>query len=315
MILIISDVHLAYDRYGLLNRKLEILRNIIVEYGNEADRIYHAGDGHDSRSYSAELATLEAEVYNLLKDKRKLFVCLGNHDGEKRKYGPLSPYSVASGINIVGEDHIIDGNWCLRGWTDKPLPDVKAKYFLGHVNLRDEIGKGFSYEELERTGFERIYLGDLHQHKEVGKVVSIGCLFPSSFRDEGVQGGFIVFGDSPSYDFVRYTIPQQRYPIFKTIEITPENFDRDIEEVTNNVVRVRVTCPEKWFTDDRREKLRQHILDLKPWYFAGFIVKEYKSEKELAEKSFSDDPKEIIIRKARQDGWTEKQLNMVLDCI
>jgi len=315
VILLLSDTHLSHDRYGLLNRKLEILRNIVVEYGNDADRIYHAGDGHDSRSYSAELATLEAQVWNLLKDKSKLFVCLGNHDGEKRKYGPLSPYSIASGINIVGQDCIIDGDWCLRGWTDKPLPDVKARYFLGHVNLKDEIGKGLSYDELEQSPFEKIYLGDLHQHKEVGKVISIGCLFPSSFRDENLQGGFIVVQGDHLYEYMRYTIPNNRYPIFKTIEITPENFGRDIKDVTFNIVRVRINCPEKWFTDERKKKLRQHILDLDPWYFAGFIVREYKSEKELAKKSFSDNPEKIIREKARRDGWTDKQLTMVLDAL
>ncbi len=313
MILLLSDTHLSYDRYGLLDRKLEILKNILSKYGKEAHRIYHAGDGHDSRSYSAELATLEAECWDVLDDKRKVYICLGNHDGEKRKYGPLSPYSISSGIHIVGEEYVVDGSWCIRGWTDKPLPDVDADFFLGHVNLKDEIGKGFSYEELGKTPFKKIYLGDLHQHKEVGKVVSIGCLFPSSFRDEGIRGGFIVTDDG--IKFKRYTLPQERYPIFKTIEITPESINESIEGIENNIIRIKVICPEKWFTNKRREKLKEHVLDLSPWYFAGFIVKEYKNEREAIEKMSLNDPQKIIRERAKRDNWTESQLNLALECL
>lgn len=309
--LIISDDHWqSSDKYGLNDLKDSCLRNLLETHGRRADRIFHLGDQTDRRHFDAVLMAQMSRVYleSLAGEISKLVVVCGNHDSSDRLITPFSTFANGTwangkGVSIVGRNGDVFGNFYCRGWLSNEYPDsATARYFVTHARVKEWAGtseKAFTLEELNSLLFERIILGDTHQQAESGKVLSVGCLFPSSFKDEGIEAGAVWF-DEDHNTFERIKI--SGYPIFRKLVVTPETVEPEESWVKGNIVRLEFKGSQKWITDDLKRRWQLAIWARQPRSFEfgeDFYIGETKVKQQVSSLSVEQRYEEI----ANSLGW------------
>lgn len=311
MTLFFSDDHWSSnDKYDLNKLKDFCLRRLLETYGRRADRIFHLGDQTDRRHFDAVLMAQMSRVYleSLVGEISKLVVVCGNHDSSDRLITPFSTFANGTwangkGISIVGRDGDSFGDFYCRGWlSNETLSQTDAKYLLTHARVKEWAGTGekaFTLEELNSLLFERIILGDTHQQAESGKVLSVGCLFPSSFKDEGIEAGAVWF-DEDHNSFQRIKIPN--YPVFRKLVVTPETSEPEASWVKGNIVRVEFKGPQRWITDDLKRRWQLAIWAREPRSFEfgeDFYIGETKVQQAVSSLSVEQRYEEI----ANSLGW------------
>lgn len=307
-LLLIADLHFKDDRYGLLDLKYEIGTSLLTKTIDKVDYVILAGDTQDKRiGYDSRLATLEAEMYASVgkENQKKIYLLTGNHDSRFRTYHPVSPYAVGANINIVAEEPVLltdsNGTVVLQGWNggDKlPVAPNENSYYIGHVNIKDLIGKGVSYEEIESSAYRRVLSGDYHRAFEKGKFVSLGTLFPSNFADKDYEPVFSIL-DTETDGLKRLTLSRERYPRFIVIKATlPEAFL--IRDVGNKIVRLKLESEEQ-ITREQKSEIKSKLLGLG----ARYVDIKIESKKRKVEKIETEDPFKLLEAQAR--NWTESQ--------
>ena len=314
MTLFFSDDHWSSnDKYDLNSLKDSCLRRLLQTYGKRADRIFHLGDQTDRRHFDAVLMAQMSRVYleSLVGEISKLVVVCGNHDSSDRLITPFSTFANGTwangkGISIVGRDGDSFGDFYCRGWlSNETLSQTDAKYLLTHARVKEWAGTGekaFTLDELNALSFERIILGDTHQQVESGKVLSCGCLFPSSFKDEGIEAGAVWF-DEDHNTFERIKIPN--YPIFRKLVVTPETVEPEENWVKGNIVRVEFKGPQKWITNDLKRRWQLAIWAREPRSF------EFGEDFYIAETSWAVIPANLTVEQRYEEianslGWEDE---------
>lgn len=303
MTLFISDIHRRSDsKYPFLEGlKDEALRYVLEKYSNNVDYAIDAGDTFNNRLFDAELALRQVSIYReCLHDISRFYCLLGNHDASGRAVSPMSIFAEGTkyakadrnnkrGMTIIGKEPVQVGPYLLRGWdSNMEFPESNAQYLVSHARIDFDgfkADKSYSTEYLNSLRFLRQLYGDIHEPREVGKIVSIGTLCPSSFKDKDIEAGAILF-DEDHNTFERIKIPN--YPVFRLFTVTPETAEPDAVLVKGNIVRVEFKGPQKWITNGLRQKWQNTIWAMQPRYFEfgeEHFIGETKVEQQNAELS------------------------------
>lgn len=271
--ILFSDTHLSrYDPYDLNPLKFKFLREIREQWKDEARFFFDLGDGQHRPLFDVELMSREAECRAVLGDRiDKEWVLSGNHELSKGKFTPLMPFAIASGLhapglNLVGQEPVRVGDFVLRGWSKDAMKREfpEGRFFLGHIPV-DYTGTGWeglvSVEDVQNLPYSAIFLGDIHQRYDIGKIHSVGTLFPSTFSDEGARAGYIVLRwDSSNVEIERIDID---YPQFRTVTIN-ESMELSERDIRGNVVRLKFEGSREWLTPALIQAAKQAVLDLAP---------------------------------------------------
>ena len=293
MTLFISDIHRqSTSKYALLeDLKDEALRYVLTKYGNSVDYVIDAGDTFEKRMFDVELAFRQVKIYReCLHDISGFYCLLGNHDVNQRAFSPMSIFAEGTkcgenNMTIVNKESIRIGPYLLRGWdANIEFPASDARYLVSHIRITEwakSVEKAFSVQELDALPFDRILAGDNHTPGEKGKVISIGTLCPSSFKDKDIEAGAVLF-DEDHNTLERIKIPN--YPIFRLFTITPETAEPDAALVKGNIVRVEFKGPQKWITSGLRQKWQNTIWAMQPRHFE-FGEEHYVGETKIERQS------------------------------
>lgn len=314
MTLFISDIHRRFDsRYPFLeDLKDEALRYVLENYGNKSDYVFDAGDTFDKRMFDVELALRQVKIYReCLHDISRFYCLLGNHDASQRAVSPMSIFAEGTkcgknSMTIVGKEPVRVGPFLLRGWDSNfEFPESDTRYLVSHIRITEwakSTEKAFSVAELNTLPFDRILCGDNHTGGEKGKVISIGTLCPSDFKDEGIEAGAVWF-DEDHNTFERIKI--SGYPIFRKLVVTPETVEPEESWVKGNIVRVEFKGPQKWITNDLKRRWQLAIWAREPRSF------EFGEDFYIAETSWAVMPDNLTVEQRYEEianslGWEDE---------
>ena len=250
---------------GLLS---EIVRCAEEVRGHGGDTIVMAGDVFHVRgsvSPSVLNPTLDT-LKGLTSSGIRVIALAGNHDLEGKNSTRLGSAITALegvGVHVVNKTEAIDHMLCVP-WVEH-IDDLKGLLALFNKDetkgydlimhapidgvLMGIPNHGLAPEYLADLGFDRVFSGHYHHHKEFsGKVYSIGALAHHTWSDVNSKAGFLIVGDG----FVEWR--QSRLPEF--IDITG---DMDWEEarllVDGNFARAKVTTSKMSDVESLREAL------------------------------------------------------------
>lgn len=243
-------------------------------------RLYHCGDLFHVRG------SVSPKVLNPTKDLCEeltaagieLRILTGNHDLESRDSEKLSnaceALSPIPGVTIVSEPRLFhDDNVVMIPWYDsldtvrkhiadcieeiEDLGDEVASYTLMiHAPVNGVLfgipDHGFYAKELEKFGFQRVFSGHFHNHKQFeGEVYSVGALTHQTWGDVKTKAGFLIVSDAGVEHH------ETAAPKFKDFDLGWDD-DTAAEECKGSFVRVRLGEADA----DEIEMIRDHILGL-----------------------------------------------------
>ncbi len=277
VVLFSDDHHSNNDPYDL-----KIFKELAVRTALEAvvknDFGIHAGDMFHYRHGDSETLDWITGIYAEVLGKRiaDIFFLVANHDGNNREITPIAAFANGAkcygrGPTIVGSEPIARDSVVMRGWLSNQPFGLSQQYLVSHARVKEWVfnnpEKSFCKTELESIGFKRIFLGDCHQRKDEGKLVSIGSLCPKDFGDKDVQAGFIIF-DTDHNDYRRIDIPD--YPIFREIKIYENvEFEPNPEYIKGNIIRLEFIGSHKFVHDkDIKQRWLSRIWCMEPHYVA-----------------------------------------------
>ena len=178
----------------------------------------------------------------------RLIIVAGNHDSYLRSPKMNSLQVFKGYAQVVEVTHVEDGMgfvaWteditALRSGIDTVLKGG-AKYLFTHVLLRGAVtggDKGVPVDALRPEKFEQVFLGDVHDPREITENVRyVGSPLQINYGDAGGWRGIVVFDrKSGEIETVENTVS----PKFHVIE------DATVEGVkSNDFVRVKTDDPE-----------------------------------------------------------------------
>lgn len=270
-ILAFSDTHFkTSDPYNIEHLKLKLLKEVLAYWGPQVDVIVHLADNNDSYGFSSVLASKEAQVWSVLGSNiSKAYVLMGNHDQDQKKFIPILPFSLGTGVagkgmTVVGETPVVIGNIAMRGFSEEPIKDIAGvDYFFGHLAIDYEAQGYYGVpvsDYLASVSFKRSFFGDIHTSYDLDRVVSVGTMFPTSFRDQELEAQYMII-DSETGLYERRTLD---FPQFWTFDIKDqESFESAKLKVKGNICRVRVHCDS---TPEQRDEMYSALLALGPYY-------------------------------------------------
>lgn len=281
---IFSDVHLnnwqafSHVTEDKINNRLAGLLAELIRCGEEVkkaggDTLYCAGDFfHVRGSIAPSVLNPARETVRKLKAMGlKIVMIPGNHDLEGKH-----SEAIGSAVNTLSEDGI---TICHETMTDTKsrvimvpwyenleelraefqrikshISDLKGFALIIHAPLNDVItglpNRGLSSEELRNLGFDNVFCGHYHHHKDFGGVYSIGALAHHSWSDVGTKAGFLIV-DNGKVKWFRSHLPE-------FVDITGDMDEADAElAAEGNFVRIQVNESSmkeierirKWMTD------------------------------------------------------------------
>lgn len=226
---IISDTHLhnwsafaSVNHNGINTRLLAILSEIkrAAEAVKNAggNTLYHAGDMFHVRGSlrpSVLNPTLEAfrEIKNVI--GVQVIAIPGNHDLESKEAQYYMNASTAlrdAGVRISTDIFYVHGNVVMVPWHSS-VDALKANIetikqsrrdlldLIIHAPVNDVImgipNHGLDATYLSSLGFNRVFAGHYHNHKDLGGgVYSIGATTHQTWSDVGSKAGFLLVNDS-----------------------------------------------------------------------------------------------------------------------
>lgn len=287
---VISDTHLhewsafaSTDKDGLNSRLKEILSETVraaqVTEESGSKVLFHAGDlFHVRGKIAPPVLNAARDVYKSLIDQGfKIYILAGNHDltgKESDRLGSAITAMEDVGCAPVNQTTVIklgtEHNVVMVPWYSK-VTELKAelervaareKDAVKHVdliihapvdgNIPGLPDHGLSAEWLADLGFERVFSGHYHNHKDFGNGVwSIGALTHHNWGDIGAKAGFLTTDDKG----VKFN--SQITPAF--IELTPADDPAEFPfMVPGNYVRIKINSAKP----SDVESVRQTLTDL-----------------------------------------------------
>lgn len=320
IVLFSDDHHSNNDPYDLKSFKEQAVR-IALQTVAKNDFGVHAGDMFHYRNPDSDTLDWITKIYmgELGDQIYKMAFLAANHDGHNRETTPISPF--VNGTRCYGRTPLIIGNkvvirdkLAMLGWnSNNDIDLVEAKYLVTHARIQEWVfnnpERAFAKAEFETLNLQRVFLGDNHQRKDEGALVSIGSLCPKDFGDKDVKAGFIIF-DSDYNEYRRVDIPD--YPIFRTVSIFESTeFDPDPKYIKGNIVRLKFIGSHKFVND---KTIRQRWLS-KIWLMEPHTVPDPEWEQTNGEEVMAQEEltiEEEIKQVARQQKWPEGTENVAL---
>ncbi|MEO9497641.1 MAG: metallophosphoesterase [Vibrio splendidus] len=286
---LVSDTHLhnwgafSSDKDGLNGRLViilnEILRaaKVIKERGGKY--LYHTGDlfhvrGSISPSVLYPTIDLFKEISEMGIESRLL---AGNHDLESNDSEAINngieALRTIDGVKVVSKTTIFeDEKVVMVPWFNRAkdlldeiqrivdeLDGAHTGYNLMiHAPVDNVIAgipsHGITAEALEEFGFNRVYSGHYHNHKELtSKVVSVGATTHQTWGDIDSVAGFILVNEDDDIEHYRTEAPEFRD--YDTAVITSE--EEAMEFCNGHYVRVKIGTA----TQSQIEKMKSWLLD------------------------------------------------------
>lgn len=286
-----SDSHLhnwgtfSEDEDGINSRLKIILDELlraaktIRELGGK--RFYHTGDlFHVRGSIAPSVHHPTVETFRKITEEIGLEVRIlaGNHDLEsndsKEETNGVESLRTINGVTVVsGTQFFDDDKVCMIAWHNKKDDLLKAIAEATHeLEGREECvedwdlmihaavdgvidglpSHGITAADLEAYGFNRVYFGHYHNHKELTeKVVSVGATTHQTWGDIDSHAGFLIIGDDDTIYYHRTEAPEFRD--YDSAVITTEDEAKDFAK--GHYVRVRLGVA----TPSQVEKMREWL--------------------------------------------------------
>lgn len=244
-LLILSDIHIDdYRLYNVGDPKFRL--NQYIDYAkwvssivvsDDIKAIIVSGDLLNKPILKPEIIITAQNFLKILSEHCPVYLTHGQHDIDIRKdltdvdrntlLVVLSDVQSKHPIKYLHDQYeTIEGlNFYFRGWEpelDMSALDTKpADVFIGHVTLKNTtIGqverKMKTGDVLKEDGFRIAFVGDIHKHQEVGKVVIPGVGMQTNFNDTPEVG--IIKFDTETFDWIR--IPTGSGGTWKPLSMT-----------------------------------------------------------------------------------------------
>lgn len=237
---------------GLTTRLLHLIecwRWIVKTSVNDGCKgIFVLGDVFNSRT-EIPLGVLDIvcrEFHDAAKDLT-IIVLVGNHDSLLRS-PERNSLQVFRGYAQVIEEPDTWSSFLLVPWMEdaqayRKVIDTTSKkwkpdYLLSHVMLQEAgyPGKGIPLSYLYPKRFKQVFLGDVHEPKEIIKNVRyVGSPLQIDFRDAGQQRGFYVVDENTGKWTFHWNTKSPRFHILSSADIG------DVESI--DFVRVKTDDP------------------------------------------------------------------------
>lgn len=286
-ILLISDTHLhdwtAFSRtlptgvnsrlQEILNAQQEAVRKLKAADG---ERVYNAGDTfHVRGKVTPSVLNPATDLYaQMVNGGIGVYVIPGNHDLEGRDSHRVSNAVTALesvGVIVAHEPkhtaptdnwHVVMFPW-YADVNDLLVAMAKERKLYAPEDLVDAIihapidkvlphlpDHGLSADSLADLGYNRVFSGHYHHHKDMGRgVYSIGALTHQTFGDIGSKAGYLLVYPDRVEHF------ESSAPKF--VEVTGEETPAELaEKVKGNYVRCRLEVS----SDKELEEIRSELL-------------------------------------------------------
>ncbi|CDT53558.1 conserved hypothetical protein [Vibrio coralliirubri] len=286
---IASDSHLhnwgafSKDVGGLNSRLIEILRELKAAATsvkeNGGTRLYHAGDlFHVRGSIAPSVLYPTIDAFTEISDMGvEIRFLAGNHDLETNDSSAISngieSLRTIKGVTVVSETQFFpDDQVVMIPWHNKAkdyldeigrvaedLGEQTANYTLMiHAPVDGVIeglpSHGITAEALDKFGFNRVFSGHYHNHKELTETVcSVGATTHQTWGDIDSVAGYLMINDLDEIIHIRSTAPEFRD--YDSAVITTEEEAKDFCE--GHYVRVRLGTA----TQSQIEKMRSWLVD------------------------------------------------------
>ncbi|MET2951264.1 metallophosphoesterase [Vibrio owensii] len=286
---IASDSHLhnwgafATEVDGLNSRLVEILDELLkaaksVKEGG-GKRLYHAGDlFHVRGSIAPSVLYPTIEAFQKISDMGiEVRILAGNHDLETNDSSAISngveSLRTIKNVTVVSETQFFpDDKIVMVPWHNKP-----KEYLEEIAKVSEELGEelssydlmihapvdgvidglpshGITAEDLELFGFNRVYSGHYHNHKEItSRVCSVGATTHQTWGDIESVAGYMLLTDLDEIVHVPSEAPEFRD--YDSAVITSE--DEAAEFCEGHYVRVRLGTA----TQSQIQKMREWLVN------------------------------------------------------
>ena len=274
-----SEAEGTNSRLKIILQELRRAAETIKTLGGE--RFYHAGDLFHVRGSiapSVHYPTVETFEYITKDLGLEVRILAGNHDLEdndsSEEANGVESLRTIKGVKVVsGTELFDDDNVCMIAWHNKKGDLLKAIADAVHQledkeeNVEDWDlmihaavdgvidglpSHGITAADLEAYGFNRVYFGHYHNHKELTeKVVSVGATTHQTWGDIDSKAGFIIVGDDDTIHHFASEAPEFRD--YDSAVITDEDEAKAFAE--GHYVRVRLGVA----TPSQVEKMREWL--------------------------------------------------------
>lgn len=288
---LISDIHLfAWESFGTVdsdgvNSRLKGLLSEVKRCAAETkaaggDVVYCAGDVFHERGKVSPLVLNPAiDTFQEITESGVMIrIISGNHDLARRDSERLSSAITAlemPGVAVINEPTLFkQDNVYMIPWFDK-LADLKEQIekapkgvtLILHAPMNGVIRglpeTGLDPAWLAKLGFERVFSGHYHNHKQFpGEVYSIGATAHNTWSDVGSKAGFLVVGDEVKYF-------KSRLPEFLDLDQLALG-DYEYEEIKLMVDGNYVRIKSEESSNSETEKLRE---ELREWGAKGILIR------------------------------------------
>jgi DNA repair exonuclease SbcCD nuclease subunit len=259
--------------FGILNEVDRAAKTVRAAGG---DTMIVAGDlfhvrGQISPSVLNPVLDLFGHICKI--ERMHVLIIPGNHDLEGKNSERLGSAVTALesvGCYVVNGPWLIDDKRVLVPWYDKigdlkqAILDARAACVSNHADydliihapidgvIRGIPDHGLSPEWLRDLGFQRVFSGHYHNHREFfgGKVFSIGAIAHHTWSDVGSQAGFIVAHNTQT-DFHPSELPM----FVDVVQGTP--IEEIAKQAKGNYLRVKVNTTKVAEIEKLREWLVQ----------------------------------------------------------
>lgn len=237
--------------------------------------LIHCGDifhvrGSVAPSVLNPTIDLYGKIYNEL--GVNVYLLAGNHDLEGKnssRLGNAGEAMIASGVWVISHTYADEKNRrlfvpyfdscdqvrkeLLDFQSGRSVADVAEWKVYLHAPLNGVLtgipDHGFSPEELESYGFQHVFCGHYHNHREFEGVTSVGALTHQTFSDVDSAAGFITYTDDG--ELMHYPSNAPRFVDFDERWLDSE-LDM-LEYVSGNYLRVKLESA----TNEEVEELRK----------------------------------------------------------
>lgn len=283
---LIADVHChnwnAFSRTNEndLNSRLAIILDEMLRAAKEVlnaggDTLYIAGDlFHVRGSVAPSVLNPVKDTFDKINQLGVLIIILpGNHDLEGKRAARISNAVTAlEGPKVIVTNDVADmGNVYLVPWIEdinllkSELNDLTARVMTGEKSGKRDLilhapidgvipglpCHGLDAGFLAGLGFDRVFAGHYHNHKDFGNgVYSIGAIAHHTWSDPGSKAGFLIVTDEEVKYFASHA------PEF--VDIAPDMDKAEVELLAEgNYVRAKIRAAKnseieaarKWLND------------------------------------------------------------------
>ncbi len=268
----ISDTHLGYTQYGLLERRQDFLdvfhEAVDTAIDEKVDFILHSGDFFHTSRPSNQTFLEGIEILNRLRDAHiPIFTISGNHDrgSQVRDVSPLaimeplglklvdSGFTEHNGLFIGGLKYIsragLRQTKGIRVLLEKFLESINGrngvKLFMLHQEFSPLFPDSSLYMEEEiPEGFDYIGIGHYHIRQEPKVIKGSTVVYPGSTeftayneKEDEVEKGFYIVSVEDGKFHCKFGTFKRKRP-FLSITLNENTLDEDLKDLSSKVLKI-----------------------------------------------------------------------------